>query len=178
MQLGIAAHSGEYSEDMREKVYSFLTTLSEECQELPILFLGGYWGLMKEIVDQATALGFTVVMILPVEHEEVYPPKEVILVKTGMEFRARSVPLVRSSDAIVALGGGVGTEIEVLMAYGMGKPVYVLVDTGYSTDLLQKAYPEYFDHRAVVKVKYFRDPKAMARDLCGLKEKGRTLDFG
>ncbi len=178
MQLGIAAHSGEYSEYMREKVYGFLVTLKEECKQLPTLFLGGYWGLMKEVVDQATALGFTVVMVLPVEHEEVYPPGNVILVKTGMEFRARSVPLIRSSDAVVALGGGVGTEIEVLMAYGMGKPVYVLVDTGYSSDLLQSAYPEYFDHRAVVKVKYFKDPRQMAREVCREGGKGETLEFG
>jgi uncharacterized protein (TIGR00725 family) len=112
MQIAIAAHSGEYDDKMKIKVKEFLEEVKEECVN-PVLLLGGYWGLMKEIVDQASNLGMKVILLLPIENENVNPPDNVIKIKTGMEYRARSVPLIRSSDAVVALGGGVGTEIEI-----------------------------------------------------------------
>ncbi len=56
--------------------------------------------------------------------------------------------MVRSSDVLVALGGGAGTIIEVLLAYAMGKPAYVLVGTNLSSDALPKAFPEYVDDRS------------------------------
>jgi len=68
-----------------------------------------------------------VVVFLPVEREDVALPKGVIVVRTGCEFRCRSVQMVRSADAVAALGG-VGTIIEALMAYAMGKPLFVCVD--------------------------------------------------
>ncbi|AWR95124.1 LOG family protein [Acidianus brierleyi] len=176
MQIAIAAHSGEYNEEMKIKVKEFLEGVSNECKN-PVLLLGGYWGLMKEVVDQACNLGLRVILLLPIENEDVSPPDSVIKIKTGMEYRARSIPLIRSSDAVVALGGGVGTEIEILMGYGMGKPVFVLSNTGFSTDKLIKAFPDYFDHREVVKVSYIDNPRELAKTLCSLKS-SETKDFG
>lgn len=176
MQIAIAAHSGDYNEEMKVKVKEFLEEVKTECKN-PVLLLGGYWGLMREVVDQACSLGIRVILLLPIENEDVNPPDNVIKIKTGMEYRARSISLIRSSDAVVALGGGVGTEIEILMGYGMGKPVFVLSNTGFSTDNLVKAFPDYFDHREVVKVNYINDPKELANALCSVKY-SRTKDFG
>jgi len=132
----------------------------------PTLILGGYWGLMKVVVDEAAALGLKTVLILPMEHEAVEPPTGVILIRTGMEYRARSVPLVRSSDALVALGGEAGTMIEALMAYAMGKPVIVLTGLGFSSDKLELAFPNAFDRRMTAQVTYTNDVRLAAQAAC------------
>ncbi|MEM3802623.1 MAG: LOG family protein, partial [Saccharolobus sp.] len=116
MQLSIAAHSEEPNEELVEKVRIFIKNV-KKCN--PTLLLGGYWGLMKTIVDEAIKEGLRVVLILPIERENVKLPENVIAIKSACDFRCRSVILVRSSDALVSLGGGVGTEIEIMIAYVM-----------------------------------------------------------
>ncbi|BFH72254.1 LOG family protein [Sulfurisphaera javensis] len=175
MQIGIAAHSGNVSQDLVKKAERFIEKISE-CKDVRLL-LGGYWGLMKVIVDKALELNLPVILLLPIEREEVEIPEKVVKVYTGCEFRCRSVMLVRSSDVLVSLGGGVGTEIEMFMAYAMGRPVYSLINTGLSTDLLRSSFPEYFDDRKVIKIKYFDDPEKLAIAVCEEREKIKT-EFG
>jgi len=174
MQLGIAVHSSIPSKEAEEKVKRFIESLT--CK--PRILLGGYWGLMKVIADEAISRGLQVVMFLPVEREDVKIPSEVIRVNTGCEYRCRSVMLVRSSDVLVSLGGGVGTLIEIAMAYAMGKPTFVLVDTRMPTDELRKAYPRHFDDRAVVDIKYFSEPDKLAKAVCSEEFTTVKTDFG
>ena len=162
-QIAIAAHSGPYPQEAEERARAFVREVSK-CG--PTLILGGYWGLMKVVVDEAAALGLKTVLILPMEHEAVKPPTGVILIRTGMEYRARSVPLVRSSDALVALGGEAGTMIEALMAYAMGKPVIVLTGLGFSSDKLELAFPNAFDRRMTAQVTYTNDVRLAAQAAC------------
>ncbi|MEM0373518.1 MAG: LOG family protein [Sulfolobaceae archaeon] len=176
MQIGIAAHSGEVPEELKNKARRFVDKISE-CKNVRLL-LGGYWGLMKIIVDEALRKGLPIILFIPIEREDVEIPDDVIKVYTGCEFRCRSVILVRSSDILVSLGGGVGTEIELFMAYAMGKPIYSLIDTGLPTDNLRISFPEYFDDRKVVKVKYFADEVEMAKVICSEHAKGVKTDFG
>ncbi|MGC9105091.1 MAG: LOG family protein [Thermoprotei archaeon] len=165
MQVGIAAHGVNPSVEVEEKAKEFVRALAE-CRKDVTLVLGGYWGLMKVVVDEALRLGFRVVLTLPIEREDVELPEGVIRINTGCEFRCRSVMLVRSSDVLVSLGGGSGTAIEMLMAYAMGVPVFSLVNTGMPTDELAKAYPKYYDERGIVEVRYFTDPRELARAVC------------
>ncbi|WP_054857470.1 LOG family protein [Vulcanisaeta sp. JCM 16159] len=164
MQIAIAAHSSPVDPKTEAMAREFLKELHAQCPTTTLL-LGGYWGFMKTIVDEALKLGFRIVMILPIERS-VEPPSGVIRIDSGCEFRCRSVIMVRSSDALVALGGGAGTMIEVLLAYAMGKPAYVLVGTNLSSDALPKAFPEYVDDRKVVRIRYFDDPIKLAREVC------------
>ncbi|WP_069807681.1 LOG family protein [Vulcanisaeta thermophila] len=177
MQIGIAAHSSPVNAKVESMVREFLRELRASCPQATLL-LGGYWGLMKFVVDEALKLNFTVVVVLPVERYDVELPQGVIRIDTGAEFRSRSVVLVRSSDVLVALGGGAGTMIEVLMAYAMGKPVYVLTDTGLSSDALQRAFPDYIDDRRVVRIRYFNDPIKMAREVCREAPRAVKISFG
>ncbi|AWR97914.2 LOG family protein [Acidianus sulfidivorans JP7] len=174
MQIGIAAHSGEYSKEMKESVKELISGIKEKCKN-PVLILGGYWGLMKEVVDQALSLDLKVVLILPIENETIKIPDKVIKIYSGMEYRARSVPLVRSSDILIALGGEAGTHIEILMAYAMGKPVYILSKTGYSTDKLKETYPEYLDNRRVIKVNYVNSVNELLKILCCKENKEERI---
>jgi hypothetical protein len=81
-----------------EKSYLFLGGLRRSCGDGVKLVVGGYWGLMRYVVNKALDLGFTVIILPPVEREHVVFPERAIVVRTGLTFRARSVSLVRTSD--------------------------------------------------------------------------------
>ena len=136
-----------------------------------------YWGHMVDVVDAALERGLRVVLFLPLEREDVKTPPDAVVVKTGCEFRCRSVLMIRSADVVAVLGGGVGTTIEALMAYAMGKPFFVLANVGAASDRLQTAYPEYFDERKAVKAVYEEDPVRLAELVC-TAGKGVSTNFG
>ena len=175
MKLAVAAHSTD-SEHLAPKIEEFFDELMK-CAK-PAILVGGYWGLMKRIVDEALRRGLLVVAFLPIEREDVEMPEGVVGVKTGCEYRCRSVMLIRSADVVVAFGGAAGTMIEVLMGYAMGKPVFVLTNTGLASDNLQKAFPDYIDERRTAVVRYFDDPRQMAREVCKAQIGGKTAEFG
>ena len=174
-QIAVAIHS-EYVPGLAEKAKRFVEALARRCPD-SIVLVGGYWGHMKDVVDAALAVGLKVVAFIPMEREEVRLPPGVIAVRTGCEYRCRSVFMIRSADAVVVLGGGVGTAIEAFMAYAMGKPLFVLVYTGTPTDKLKEAYPEYFDTRNAVRVVYLSDPEEVAARACAA-EAGAIKGFG
>jgi len=146
------------------KAVTFARKLAEFKDEVALL-TGGGGGLMTIISKEYSRLGGIVVGFLPLEAEEVPPqhprwnPYNTIALKMGMTYQARSIPLVRSSDSFVVLGGGIGTMIEALLAYAAAKPLVVLTGTGYPTDNLEKiAEDGYFDHKRIVKVFFTEDP--------------------
>jgi|ECHvirMinimDraft_2_1075157.scaffolds.fasta_scaffold00017_27 uncharacterized protein (TIGR00725 family) len=114
---------------------------------------------MADVADSAWERGLNVVFILPYGAEDVPNRRGFIPVKTEMEPRARSAIICSSSDVLVSLGGESGTMIEILMAYGMGKPVVVLKGTGMSTDRLAEGLGEKLDYRNSSIVKYVESPE-------------------
>jgi uncharacterized protein (TIGR00725 family) len=165
MYVGVAAHSGEPSVELARVAKRFVELLKERCGVEHRIVVGGYWGLMKTVVDEALSAGFTVVVLPPVEEEDVSFPDRAVVVKTGLSFRGRSVALVRTSDVLVVLGGGSGCLQEAVTAYTEGKPVYALVSTGYPTDAISQ-WPEYLDDRRLAPIKKYRDVDELVRDLC------------
>lgn len=131
----------------------------------PVIIVGGYWGIMRVIVDEALKKGLTVVMVLPEDKCDVRV-RGAISICSGMGFRERSSILVRSSDVVVALGGEVGTITEILLAYSYGIPVYVLRGTGLSTDKLEDDWSPHVDTRRTAIVKYFDDVSEITREIC------------
>ncbi len=156
VRIGVAAH-GSGSDP--ETAGRFVRALPDDAT----LFLGGYWGLMRDVAEAARAEGIRVVFILPRD-----PPVEVpdvggfIPVDTGLDYQARSHVLVRSSDALAVLGGEIGTILEALLAYSYGRPVVILRRTGMSTDGLEGAFPLGFDRRRLAPVRYVDSPEELA----------------
>lgn len=175
MKIAVAAHSEDSGLD--EKTAQLVDELAK-CSPIPTIYVGGYWGLMRRIVDEALKRRLTVVAILPIEREDVEVPEGLITVKSGCEYRCRSVALVRSADVLIALGGAAGTMIEVLMAYAMGKPTFVLTGTGLATDKLPSAFPDYVDDRRSARVTYSGDPRALARAACSAGGTRKILEIG
>ncbi|MFB6469709.1 MAG: LOG family protein [Vulcanisaeta sp. AZ3] len=165
MQIAIAAHSSSVDAKVEAMARDFLKELHSRCPDATLV-LGGYWGFMKFVVDEALKLGFRVVVVLPIERHDVELPSGVVRIDSGCEFRCRSVVLVRSGDLLVVLGGGAGTMVEVLLAYAIGRPVFVLTGTNLSSDVLPKAFPEYVDDRRVVRIRYLDDPVRLAQEVC------------
>ncbi len=176
MQIGIAAHSGEIPEGLALETKELIRLLNERCKDA-VLLLGGYWGLMKTVVDQAVKLSMKTVLLLPIENENISAPEGVILIKTGEEYRARSVPLVRSSDFLIALGGSAGTMIEALIGYAMGKEVFILKGFGMPSDKLEKL-GEYPDNRKNGKFRFYENVNDLIEDLCSSHIKSKISEIG
>jgi uncharacterized protein (TIGR00725 family) len=154
--IGVAA-SSEGSN--RHLAHRFVGSLDVNVR----LFLGGYWGLMKDVADEAADRGIFTVLILPIGPKETPPDRpQLVSVDTGMEYRARSVLICRSCDVLVALGGEAGTIIEVYMAYAMGRPVVVLRNTGHTSDKLQQM-GEALDQRGTAKIYFVDEPEDAAK---------------
>jgi uncharacterized protein (TIGR00725 family) len=165
LNIGIAASSQVSDSKIAER---FVNSLPQNSR----LIVGGYWGLMKDVADSASKRGIQVVFILPSE-PKARPPqtREFISVDTGMEFRARSVLICRSCDVLVALGGEVGTMIEIFMAYAMGKPVIVLTGKGFSSDKIKACFGDTLDSRATGRIYYVDTPEEAAKLAMTLQSK-------
>lgn len=66
------------------------------------------------------------------EHANEYlsPHSHDMIIYTGMGFMERDIINIRSSDAIVIIGGGIGTLNEFTIAYDEGRPIGILTGTG------------------------------------------------
>jgi uncharacterized protein (TIGR00725 family) len=87
-----------------------------------ILVCGGGGGAMEEACRGARSSGGTTVGILPGPTREDANPFVDIAIPTGMG-EARNALVVRAADAVIAVGGGVGTLSEIGLALKMGRPV-------------------------------------------------------
>jgi len=156
VHIGVAAHS---SGSDPERARRFVSSLPKDVR----ILLGGYWGLMKDVADAARERSIQVIFFLPQNPPDKVPPHEnFIRVDTGLDYKGRSVILVRSSDVLAVLGGEIGTIIEAFMAYSYGKPVFILRGTGMTTDKLERAFSDAFDSRRSAFVSYADTPEELA----------------
>jgi len=87
-----------------------------------VLFCGGRTGVMEAAARGATRAGGIVVGVLPGFRRADANRWVTIPIVTGMD-QARNVVLVRSCDAVIALGGRYGTLSEIALALKLGVPV-------------------------------------------------------
>jgi uncharacterized protein (TIGR00725 family) len=89
-----------------------------------VVICGGLGGVMEAVCCGAREAGGTAVGILPGEKESANRFVS-IAIATGMGH-ARNAIVVKSSDAVVAFPGELGTLSEIALARKMGKPVVSL----------------------------------------------------
>ena len=87
-----------------------------------IVLCGGLGGVMEAAARGAARVGGTVVGLLPGFQARDANRWITIPIVTGMD-QARNVILVRSCDAVIAVGGRYGTLSEIALALKLGKPV-------------------------------------------------------
>lgn len=87
-----------------------------------VLLCGGRTGVMEAASRGAARAGGTVVGVLPGFSRTDANRWVTIPIVTGMD-QARNVVLVRSCDAVIAVGGSYGTLSEIALAFKLGVPV-------------------------------------------------------
>ena len=87
-----------------------------------VLVCGGLGGVMEAASRGAARAGGTVVGLLPGFDAGDANRWVTVPIVTGMD-QARNVILVRSCDAVIAVGGRYGTLSEIALALKLGKPV-------------------------------------------------------
>jgi uncharacterized protein (TIGR00725 family) len=87
-----------------------------------ILVCGGLGGLMEAAAGGCAAAGGISIGILPTIDRAEANPYLTVAVATGMG-EARNAVVVRTADAVIAIGGEYGTLSEIALALKMGKPV-------------------------------------------------------
>jgi len=86
------------------------------------LICGGLGGVMAAACRGAKAAGGTTIGILPGTHRTAANPWVDIAIATGLG-EARNLIIVRSAQALIAIGGEYGTLSEIAFALKLGVPV-------------------------------------------------------
>lgn len=164
--VGVAAYSGTPPQHLRVAAEEFIHLLSACAKGRWVIavVVGGYWGLMRHVVDTALSEGLNVVILPPLEMEDVVFPEGAVVVRTGTSFRVRSVFLARTSEVLAVMGGASGTMQEVVTAYTEGVPV-VALRSGLSSDRLEALAP-YLDDRKISPITYVDTPEELANQVC------------
>ena len=87
-----------------------------------VVVCGGLGGVMEAACRGASAAGGVTVGILPGVDRSAANRFVDVAIPTGLG-EARNALVVRSADALVAIGGGYGTLSEIALALKAGKPV-------------------------------------------------------
>lgn len=92
-----------------------------------VVLTGGGTGVMEAASRGAATAGGTALAVLPGSNETESPPNPHVslAVFTGMRDARNSI-LVRSADAMIAIGGSWGTLSEIALASKVGCPVILL----------------------------------------------------
>ncbi len=78
------------------------------------------------------------------EHVNEYmsPHAHDMIIYTGMGFMERDIINIRSADAVIIIGGGIGTLNEFTIAYDEGRPIGILTNTGGISDSIEHVVVE------------------------------------
>ncbi len=122
-----------------------LTGIAEEVGRLiatrnALLVCGGLGGVMEAAARGAKDAGGTTIGILPQATKEMANQYIDVPVATGFG-EGRNVVIIRTADALIAVGGEYGTLSEVAFALKMGKPV-VGIDTWDIRGIINADTPE------------------------------------
>ncbi|MBN2307119.1 LOG family protein [Candidatus Peregrinibacteria bacterium] len=149
-----------------------------------VLVTGACPGLPDEAAFGAKNRGGMTMGVSPAfsekEHIEMYhsPTDNFdIIIYTGMGLMERDLINIRSSDAIVILGGGIGTLNEFTVAYDDGKVVGVLTGTGGVSNHIDEIL-KICDREVTEGVIFDSDPKKLIEKIINyIKEHpGPTLE--
>lgn len=93
-----------------------------------LLICGGLGGVMEAAAEGAAAEGGAVLGFLPGDDPGAAAPGVTVPVATGLG-QARNVLIVKSSEAVVAVGGAWGTRNEAALCLKLGIPLVGVMDT-------------------------------------------------
>ena len=89
------------------------------------LVTGGLGGVMAAAASGAASVGGTTVALLPGQDRASASPGHTVVIPTGLG-EMRNALLVRTADAVLAVGGSWGTLSEIALAVRTGVPVFAV----------------------------------------------------
>jgi hypothetical protein len=110
-----------------------------------VLLTGGLGGVMEAASKGAKETGGLVIGIIPQEEKTAANPYCDAVIATGMGL-ARDFLTAYSADAVIVVGGGAGTMIEVAAAYQKMIPIIAVRGSGGTAD---KVVDNYIDDRKI-----------------------------
>ena len=120
-----------------------------------ILVTGGLGGVMEAAGKGAHEGGGLVVSIIPQDDKSSANKYSDVVISTGVGL-SRDFITAYSADALIVIGGGVGTTIETCVAYLKSKPIFAIKGSGGAADRLADSY---LDERKFVEVIGVDSPK-------------------
>lgn len=167
------------------------TELGREIARREYVFINGACpGLPHDALLGAKELGGFSIGISPAfsEHEHINeyrsPHDHDVIIYTGMGFMERDIINIRSSDAIVIVGGGIGTLNELTIAYEEGRPMGVLTHTGGISNSVPHIIEALCQRKIAPNMVFDDDPKKLLDKLeiaikafpLPIHEDGRVID--
>ncbi|MGC9771278.1 TIGR00725 family protein [Fervidobacterium islandicum] len=151
--IGVIGYSGNTESTPIREIAELCLKLGQELGKRYTVFTGGRNGVMELVSKGVKSVGGFCVGVLPWEGEDANEFNDLV-VKTGLDFQMRSFVLVKSVDAVVSIGGEIGTALEILASYANGKPVILLRGTGGWTDRIATVLIDgkYLDNRKLSEV--------------------------
>jgi uncharacterized protein (TIGR00725 family) len=171
LKIGVmGSASGPQTEDPQAK--EMARALGKEIAKRGHIFINGACpGLPNEALLGAQEIGGFTVGVSPAfseyEHVNEYqsPHTHDIILYTGMGFMERDVINIRSADAIVIIGGGIGTLNEFTIAYDEGRPIGILTGTGGISDSVEHVVVDLCKREMPPNLVMESDPSALLNKL-------------
>ena len=161
MQISVI---GFNSDHCTESAYNIAYKVGEEVAlRGAILITGGLGGVMEAASKGAKDRGGLVVGIIPQDDKHYANAYCDIVISTGLGY-SRNFITAYSGDAIIVVGGGVGTSIEAEVAYQKGKPIMTIRGSGGTAD---KIAGKYLDDRKLVMVMAEENPRIAVEKIFG-----------
>ena len=104
-----------------------------------VLVTGGLGGVMEAASRGAKEAGGLVIGIIPQEDKSKANPYCDVVIATGIGY-ARDFVTASTADAVIVVGGGAGTLIEVAAAYQKRTPIIAVKGTGGIADRYGDGY--------------------------------------
>lgn len=98
-----------------------------------VLLTGGLGGVMEAAAKGVKDSGGISIGVIPYEDFSRANPYNDVVIATGIGF-ARNYVTAYSADAVIVVGGGVGTLIEMSVAYQRSKPIIAILGSGGTAD--------------------------------------------
>ena len=137
------------------------------------LVTGAGHGLPLKAAQAAKKAGGKVYGISPWDnarvHEERHPEQKGIfdfIFYSGLGMNGRNVVLAKSVDAVIMVGGAMGTLNEFTIAFDHGKIIGVLEGSGGFSGMIRKIAP--LGREAGARIVYSDDPKKLVDKVCNM----------
>jgi len=158
---------GYNADHCTDKAYQIAHRVGEEVAlHGAILVTGGLGGVMEAASKGARSRGGLVVGIIPQVEKSYANPYCDVVIPTGLGH-ARNFVTAYSGDAVVVVGGGVGTAIEAEIAYLKAKPIVAIKGSGGVADEIGGRY---LDDRCLTKVMIEEDPAKAVKKVIELSK--------